>query len=324
VWTGRSALIGSPAPGTSFYFAEGYTGPGFEEYLTLANPQSSNAATTITYLFTDGSTQEQNVTLPANSRSTVNVNEVVGFGREVAVTVSSNKGIMVERPMYFAYGGAWDGGHISAGMSAPQTSLTFAEGYTGPGFVEFLTILNPNASTAHVSLTYLLGGGGTVSQSVTVGPRSRFTIPVNDVVPDREVSVDLNSDQPVVAERPMYFAYKGSITDGHNVVGAPSSSRFWLFPGGDTRIGNDTYITVANPNAKQVAFTIVFFDDQGVTLTRNFSIPANSRQTVNVSKEAGSGRLLGAQLSATDPLVAEQPIYSSSAGGGSDVLGYPA
>ena len=324
VWTGRTALIGIPAPGTSFSFAEGYTGPGFEEYLTLANPQSSAVDTTITYLFADGSTQDQDLTLPANARVTVDVNGTVGPDREVAATVSSSKPIVAERPMYFAFQGVWDGGHISAGMAAPANNLFFAEGYTGPGFYEYLTILNPNSSAAHVSITYLLDGGGTVPQSVTVGGRSRYTIPVNDVVPGREVSINLSSDRPVVAERPMYFNYKGVITDGHNVVGSLQSNRYWLFPGGDTRPGNDTYLTVANPNAKTVTFTVVFYDDQGQTLTRNFTVGATARTTLNVAKEAGAGRLLGAQLSATDPLVAEEPIYSVASGGGSDVLGYPA
>lgn len=322
-WDGQSALVGSPAPATSFLFAEGYTGPNFDEYLTLANPQSSDTTARVTYLFGDGTTQETSLLLGAHSRTTVDVRKVVGSNREVAVKVATDLGIMVERPMYFSYDGIWSGGHISAGMTAPATHLTFAEGYTGAGFVEYLTLLNPGDAAAHVSLTYLLGGGGTASQSVTVGSHARSTIRVNDVVPGRDVSVDLTSDQPIVAERPMYFAYKGDVSGGHDVVGSVVPARYWLFPGGDTTEGVDSYLTVGNAQPNPVAYTVTFYDDQGLTTVRNFSVPARARQTLNLAVEGGSGRRLGLMVAAASPLVMEQPSYTrTGTNGGSDVLGF--
>lgn len=322
-WDGTTALVGMTAPSTSFNFAEGYTGPNFEEYLTLFNPQNKAVDAQVLYQFNGGGTQAQPVALAPRGRVTVNVNQVVGPNREVAVSVSASDGIVVERPMYFAFDGVLAGGHTSNGLPAPTRNLTFAEGYTGPGFTEFLTILNPNDSPANVSITYLLGGGGTVPQGIQVGPRARFTIRVNDIVPDREVSVNMSSDQPIVAERPMYFTYKGRIAGGHDVVGTTRSSQFWVFPGGDTMGGVDTYLTVANPNPADVAMTVVFFDDRGRTLTRNFSIPANARQTVDVGRQAGSNRIVGAEIAASAPVVAEQPVYTMFAvRGGSDAIGY--
>jgi hypothetical protein len=103
-------------PSKTFYFAEGYTGRDvFEEYLTIMNPNSSPAQVTITYMFRDGSTQEQRITVGPTTRDTVMVNSVVGMDREVSMKVSSDLPIVAERPMYFNYKGRWTGGHVAVG-----------------------------------------------------------------------------------------------------------------------------------------------------------------------------------------------------------------
>src|SRR5207249_3254044 len=139
-WDGESTAVGADAPATSFYFAEGFTGAGFDEYLTMANPTQHPVDATVIYWFNDSTSQVQSITLPPHSRSTVDVRGVIGSGREVAATVSSAEPILVERPMYFLYRGVWSGGHVSAGLKAPSTHQSFAEGYTGPGFAEYLSI----------------------------------------------------------------------------------------------------------------------------------------------------------------------------------------
>ncbi len=62
-------VLADPAAGSTFYFAEGYTGSGFQEYLCLGNPGASEAKASITYLYKDGSTKPGEVTIPANSRA---------------------------------------------------------------------------------------------------------------------------------------------------------------------------------------------------------------------------------------------------------------
>jgi hypothetical protein len=323
IWDGQTTLVGSTSPGKNFNFAEGYTGPGFDEYLTLANPNDVTVPATVTYLFGDGTTQTQVVPLAAHSRSTVEVRRIVGSDREVAATVTAPDNIMVERPMYFIFQGRWTGGHVSGGLTAPATHLTFAEGYTGGGFAEYLTLLNPGAAPANVDITYLLPGGQSVRKSITVGPHSRATVDVNKDVPNTEVSADLQSSQPIVAERPMYFAYQGVVTGGHDVVGSTAPARYWLFPAGDTVGSTETYLTVANALDHSVTFTMYIYDDQGAVMTRNDAVGPHSRQTVNLGPEAGSGRRLGVQLAATDPVTVEMPTYGNDpTNGGSVSTGY--
>jgi hypothetical protein len=102
---------------TSFYFAEGTTRAGFEEWLCLQNPNPQEAKAVITYMFTDGTTKEQEVTVKATSRETIDVNAAVGPEKDLSIKVESDLPILAERPMYFNYKGAWTGGHDVIGYT---------------------------------------------------------------------------------------------------------------------------------------------------------------------------------------------------------------
>jgi hypothetical protein len=141
------------------------------------------------------------------------------------VTTTSQPGIVVERPMYFRYGAGIDGGHAAVGVTGASPRWLFAEGYTGPGFDEYLTILNPNAMAATVRITYTLGDGSQQGATVTVEARQRRTVAVHDpregIGRDRAVAVRVETINQVdiIVERPMYFAYQGGITGGHTTAG---------------------------------------------------------------------------------------------------------
>jgi len=64
-------VVGATSPSSTFYFAEGTTRPNFDTYFCIQNPGSTAADVTLTYMKGDGTTQEQNVIVPASSRMTV-------------------------------------------------------------------------------------------------------------------------------------------------------------------------------------------------------------------------------------------------------------
>jgi hypothetical protein len=115
-WTGGHDVVGAPSPQTTFLFAEGYTGAGFEEWLCLQNPNPDPTTAHITYMFADGTTQTQDVPIGPTTRATVDVNSVIGPGKEVSIKVEADAPIVAERPMYFNYKGAWTGGHDVVGF----------------------------------------------------------------------------------------------------------------------------------------------------------------------------------------------------------------
>ena len=101
---------------SSFYFAEGYTGPGFEEWLTLQNPNAEEAVVEVTYMIKGGDNLVKHYTVGAETRYTVNVNDEVGSNKEVSTKVTCDKPIVAERPMYFDSNGRC-GGHVETGLT---------------------------------------------------------------------------------------------------------------------------------------------------------------------------------------------------------------
>ncbi len=219
-WPGGSVVMGRPTLSNSFYFAEGTTREGFQTYLCVQNPNRDTTANVdVTYMFPDGTTQPQSIAVGPHSRATINVNEVVGPDKDLAIVVNSDIPILAERPMYFKYQESITGGHVVIGATEPDTHFYLAEGTTRTGFDEYICLLNPGEVDAKVHLRYMFADGGVQEQDVTVDATSRYTINVRDVVgEEKDVAVEIISDQPIVVERPMYFVYRGVIVGGHNVI----------------------------------------------------------------------------------------------------------
>jgi hypothetical protein len=122
-WTGGHAALGAAAPKPTWYFAEGYTGAGFDEYLVALNPNNQVANVTITYYLNGAAPVVRSLAVAPNSRATIAVHDAgqVGRNKEVSARVEATNGvgIVVERPIYFAYGagGAVDGGHTVLGYA---------------------------------------------------------------------------------------------------------------------------------------------------------------------------------------------------------------
>jgi len=323
--SGGHNAVGAEGPSTIWYFAEGYTGAGFQEWLTLLNPNSSPANVTVTYAFRDGGTQVQTTYVGANTRETVDVKGAVGPNKEVSMKVEADQPIVAERPMYFSFNGR-DGGHNVVGATSASTTWYFAEGYTGDGFQEYLTLQNPNAAPANVTIEYGRRGGGGRTQNLTVGANTRETVDVNAVVGSgKEVSVKMSSDQPIIAERPMYFDLFGA-TGGHDVVGATNPYSIWYFAEGYTGPGFRQWFCLQNPNSTPANVAIVYLSRNGWIDIQNVTIGANTRETIDAREFVGCNEEISAIVMSDEdkPIIAERPMYFNFNGikGGHDVVGY--
>jgi hypothetical protein len=118
-------VMGAPAPRPTWYFAEGYTGTGFQEWLVVLNPNATVAPVTIVYYLESGNPIVKQFNVNANTRYTVSVHgtsEGVGPNQAVSAKVMTTHtgGIVVERPMNFTYNGSTTGvtgGHIVLGYA---------------------------------------------------------------------------------------------------------------------------------------------------------------------------------------------------------------
>jgi hypothetical protein len=320
--TGGHDVMGATSPRSTFYFAEGYTGAGFDEYLTMMNVDpilTSNV--NVTYFFSSGTSKLVPHSVGPHSRLTVLVNSAMEAGPNqnvsTLVQVASGPSIVAERPMYFNYQGKWTGGHVVIGAGTPSTHLDLAEGFVSSTFDEWLTILNPGAALANVTITYNLSGGGTVVKTMTVGANSRGTRLVNaDFSAATSQSVHVDSDQPSVVERPMYFDYFGNVqnvTGGHDAVAVDSSTlgTSYSFAEGYVASNFDEYLTIENNNNSLVTLTITYFLSGGGTKTvSGIPVPANSRYTRLVNSDLPSGTSASVQVTASGgSVLVERPMY---------------
>jgi len=85
------------------------------------------------------------------------------------------------------------------------TTWYLAEGCTLGGFETWVLVQNPNDQPAEVTLTFVTDAGPVPGPVQTLGPNSRFTWNAGDFVDSYNVSTQVDSNQPVVAERAMYW-----------------------------------------------------------------------------------------------------------------------
>jgi hypothetical protein len=341
-WPGGSDVVGATAPATGFHFAEGTTRPGFETYFTIANPESATASVTLTYMKGDGKSATQSLAVAPRSRSTVHPADVLGVADDNAhdfsavVTCTNGKRIVAERPTYFDYKG-WTGGTDVMGATSPSSNFYFAEGTTRPGFDPYFCVENPGDSNANVTLAYMKGDGITTLQNVAVGPRSRSTVRVRDVLGtgddvahDFSAKVSCTNGQNVVVERPMYFDYKGW-PGGSDVIGAKAPAVSFSFAEGTTRTDFDTYFTIQNPGNSAANVTLTYMKGDGKTATQSLVVPATSRATVHPADVLGVGNDAAHDFSTVASctngrsIVVERPMYFKYMGkwtGGHDVVGF--
>ena len=326
----------------TWYFAEGTTRANsfdgsFEEYICIQNPQDADAQVHLTYMFGDGTTQGQDVTVPGKTRRTVKVNEAVGKDKDVSTLIQSDQLILAERPMYFNYREKWKGGHTGVGVTDPRKTWYFAEGSTrnnvqDGSFEEWLCIQNPGSGETTVNVTYMLGTGQNVQKSYKIGPTTRRTIDVNfELGPDKDVSMLVEGGSPIVVERPMYFNYHDKWAGGHNVVGAQGPDTIFYFPEGTTRDNSndgsfEEWICIQNPGSADAAVKITYWTAKGTTESQDVAVAAHSRSTVDVNQRLGDNKDVSSKVESNVPVLVERPIYFNyhdAWAGGDDVMGCP-
>ncbi len=308
---GGTVSKGVPEAAETWYFAEGYTGGGFDEYILVNNPNPEGAILDLDYLKPDGSIFSQSLLLGANSRTTVLVDAAPGMeNTDVSVRLSSSLPVVAERAMYFEYNGK-TGGHVSLGVNTPSKNWYFAEGYTGGAFDEYLLVLNPNAADTMVAIDCLKPDGSVYSQDLQVRANSRATALI-DAVPgmdNTDVSLHVRADHAVVAERSMYFEYNG-IDGGHVSTGSSQPAREWYFAEGYTAGAFDEYILLLNPESQEAAATLDFLKSDGSVYSQVFPVGPNSRLTVYVDAVPGMDNTdVSVKVRSDRPVMAERAMY---------------
>lgn len=321
---------------TTLYFAEGYTGLAatngkatFDETLSILNANPFTATATITYLIQDGSPVQVTRDITPNSTLRESVNGDIGNDKIAAAIVSSDSRLTAER---IIRRGAASGTTLDANSSVGNpnlgTTFYFAEGYTGISFQEYLTVANPGNTDAKVTVTYApeaSSSTGAPSETFTVPAKGRATRNIRRdtlTISNKSVGMIVTSDQPIMAERVLYFGDgSGSAKYGSTAkAGLQTVANQYLFAYGSAggtgltqQQGDQSFVTVLNPGTSPISATVVaqFFDATGNSLgTASIAVAPGTRQTINANSVVhNTASVYSTLLTSTSPFVAEKPQY---------------
>lgn len=311
VWTGGHVSSGVSEPSDIWYFAEGTTHSGFNEWICLQNPNIDEVDVKLTYMLGTGENIVENMQLNGSSRSTVDVNSAVGPGRDVSVMIESGSPIIAERPMYFDYKGAWRGGHITAGSVELGKEWYFAEGTTRTGFEEWLSIMNPGEETT-ASVEYQFADGPSAVMEYTLRAYGRTTVFVNEAVgPERDVSMKVTSESEILCERPVYFYYHFAQEGGHVVMGSPGGTDTWYFPTSAVGPGFESWLCVMNTGGEANSVKVDIFNQEGAHNEKYYDLAPRTRMTVSLNSLSEGIQGSWVKVTGVDDIVVERPTYFS-------------
>jgi subtilisin-like proprotein convertase family protein len=231
-WEGGHEAAGANATSTHWFLAEGATGPFFECFILLSNPNSTIAHASLTYLLPDGTTVPQSIDVPGGGRQTINVETVNPRLANVAVstTITADIGIIVERSMYWPdISIGWREAHNSVGVTDPALRWAVSDGRNGGARASqtYMLLANPNSTPAEVLVRFLKAGATPVTKNYTLLPTSRLNIGPDDVTPligEGLFSADIQvlNYQPIVVEKALYWNSGSEVwAAGTGTVGTP-------------------------------------------------------------------------------------------------------
>ncbi|MHB8894980.1 MAG: L,D-transpeptidase [Candidatus Geothermincolia bacterium] len=209
------------------------------------------------------------------------------------------------------------GGHGSKGISQLSTQWYFAEGCTTWNFQEYICMMNPTDKLATVNAEFMRPDGSVVGAAYTVNPFARATINIEDVsgLEDVEISAHLSSDQPIAAERSMYFHDYMGKDGGTDSAGVIAPDKEWHLAEGYTGGDFDEYVLVQNPNPTAGTVHVQYMKPDGATFDYDYPIKPTSRMSLHVDDIP---ELASAEVSTTvtsdQPVVVERAQYFNYSG----------
>jgi len=324
---GSTSSVGSPILSQRWYFPEGCTGSGFDEWILIYNPQNKDTDVQVQFRNQDGAVvKEQKMKVKAGRRLSLKANALAPDQWQIWTYVYSNLPVVAERAMYVATGDK-SGGSNSLGRTNREadTSWYFGENYvTSSGsFQEYILVIDPqcNEGNKQVTLYGYSGGKQIGSAKYTLPQCGRLTIPVQaiDAFKDKtDLAIVVSADKKIIAERAIYAKHNFGggvfVWDVTSETGIPGAqlSKTWYLPEGFTTSAQNNlsfleYLILFNPTKNKTDVSVSFMKNNSQAEVKKFSIPAHTRLPVQVN-----GILLGEHsmaISSTQPITAERVIF---------------
>jgi len=297
---------------TRFYFAEGTTRPGFEEWILVMNPGWDEVKLQASFFSPQGKA-EKAFTIPPRARKSISVNAEVPWRDDVSTLLESSAPVAAERMLYFNRGRGFNGGSLSQGLSNTSNCFYFAEGSVRPGFEEWLALFNPSSlEEARVTVELYGDGGKAKGAALAVPPLTRVSARVNDLVEGGDFSIIVRSDVPVAAERSEYFVYSNLVTGAHCATGAPSPHNEWFFAEGTTRSSFESYLVLFNPCKSSTWLKVRLIGSDGGAREETINLASGARRTLHLNEYLPADIDYSVHVFSLLPVVAERTSYFQS------------
>ena len=307
------ACIGVNRPSKKWYFAEGYTAENFDEFILVQNPGNETATITMTFMTPEEGKTTEKYKVGAHSRFTIHVDELLP-SHEVSTVIESDHPVVAERTQYL---NNMKAGTCSIGARSTSRTWYLAEGYTDRGFEEWILIENPQKTENAITVFFMEKYGANTVKNYTLPPESRFTIPVDEILPASEVSVKVRAESPLLVERSMYWNNR---SDGHTFIGTPTPDTEWYLAEGYTAGGFETWILLQNPGDVTANVSCVFMGPSGRNTTREYAVGPRSRFTIKANDIIPAAEF-STRVASDAFIIVERAMYFNNRTGGTDSLG---
>ena len=301
----------------TWYLAEGSTFGGFETWVLIQNSGTVPANVTLTYQADTGAVAGPTLTVAPGTRQTVEVAQTVQT-YEVSTLVTSDEPVIAERAMYYNNRRC---AHDSIGVCAPAPVWFLAEGSTGTNengtFETWVLVQNPGVTPATVTLTYQTDTGPVPGPTQTIQPGSRESFEVSQTVQTFEVSTLVTADQPVIAERAMYWSTAAvNRQAAHDSIGVTRAFDTWFLAEGSTGTNAEgtfeTWVLVQNPGLAPATVTLTYQTDTGAVAGPTRTIQPGSRESFNVADTVKTFQV-STLVTSDEPVIAERAMYWNTA-----------
>ncbi len=328
-------INGRIPPVSQLYFAEGFTGQGpavnFSERLNIFNTNPITASGSIEYFLNSGLASTVPITVPAYTQLSEDVNNDVGANQAVSALIELDQAIVATRTISRTTSdGTVLGESSSSGINGLAQFWYFAEGYTGASFQEYLALFNPGNTPASVIVQPVgkAGAQPAAPLSETVPAHARVTVNVRAAVPGQSLGLSVQSDQPIAAERVLYWGSgAGSAKYGAAVnAGIQGPAALWTFPYVSTSNKDQAFLAFIDPTTVAAHVQLTTYTGVGShPMPPIITIQPGARSTVSIPSDGGP---IGIVASSDVPVIAEQGQYfggSPNIGmhGGSVLAGTP-
>jgi hypothetical protein len=205
--------------------------------------------------------------------------------------------------MYFDHG---QGGHDTLATAEPGKTWYFAAGASRAGFDTWLLLENPGNTPATVRVAFMTDVGTVVNQPMFVLPHARNSLYTDPLVPNAVYGMRIESDQPIVAERSVYFDTGRAGFDA-SAVAAPAVE--WFLPEGSTAGSFEEQLSVLNPQPQVVNVQVEYRPQEGdAPPPQRFSVGPTSRMTLDVNPQVQDTNV-ALRVIADKPIVVERTTY---------------